>query len=59
MHIPTFKIPIIREKWELNEQGDHAFSIDLKDAYLYVPFVQDHCCFYGLFGASKHISGKF
>ena len=35
----------IRQVWQLTEQGDCAFSIDLKDAYLYIPIVKHHCCF--------------
>ena len=42
MHIPTFKMPTIRQVWLLIQQGDFAFSIDLKDVYLYMPIVKHH-----------------
>ena len=31
--------------WQLIQQGDYAFSIDLQDAYLHVPIVKHHCHF--------------
>ena len=43
MHIPTFKMPTIRQVWLLVQPDDYAFSIDLKDAYLHVPNVKHHC----------------
>ena len=30
---------------QLIQHGDYAFSIDLQDAYLHIPFVKHHCCF--------------
>ena len=42
MHIPTFKIPTVRKVGQLIQQGDFAFSIDLKDAYLHIPIVKHH-----------------
>ena len=42
MHIPTFKVPTIRQVWQLIQEGDYAFSIDLKDAYLHMAFVKHH-----------------
>ena len=36
MHIPTFKMPTIRQVWQLIQQGDYALSTDLKDAYLHI-----------------------
>ena len=32
-------MPIIRQVWQLIQQGDYACSIDLKDAYLHIPIV--------------------
>ena len=45
MHIPSFKIPTLKNVWQLIQQGDFAFSIDLQDAYLHVPIVKHHHCF--------------
>ena len=45
MHIPSFKMPTLKNIWQLIQQGDFAFSIDLQDAYLHVPIVKYHCCF--------------
>ena len=42
MQIPTFKMPTIRQVWLLIQQGDYAFPIDLKNAYLHVPIVKHH-----------------
>ena len=46
MHIPTFKMPTIRQVWLLNQQGNHAFSIDFNDANLHIPIVKHHDCFF-------------
>ena len=45
MHIPSFKMPTLKNIWQLIQQGDFAFSIDLQDAYLHVPIVKHHRCF--------------
>ena len=45
MHIPFFKMPTIKNIWQLIQQGDFAFSTDLQDAYLHVPIVKHHHCF--------------
>ena len=42
MHIPSFKMPTIRHVWQLIQHGDYAFSINLQDAYLYIPIVKHH-----------------
>ena len=42
MYIPSFKIPTLKHVWQLIQQGDYAFSIDLQDAYLHVPIVKHH-----------------
>ena len=44
-HIPSCKIPTIRHAQELIQHGDYAFSTDLRDAYLCIPFVKCHCHF--------------
>ena len=45
MHIPSFKMPPLKNIWQLIQQGNFAFSIDLQDAYLHVPIVKHHCHF--------------
>ena len=45
MHIPSFKMPTLRQVWQLVQHGDYAFSIDLQDAYLHIPIVKHHHCF--------------
>ena len=45
MHIHTFKILTIRHIWQIIPQGNYAFSIDLKDAYLHIPIGKHHCQF--------------
>ena len=42
LHIPSFKMPTLQHVWQLIQQGDYAFSIDLQDAYLHVPIVKHH-----------------
>ena len=42
IHIPTFKMPIIRQVQQHLLQGDYTFSIDLKDAYLHFSIVKHH-----------------
>ena len=42
MHIPSFKMPTLKNIWQLIQQGDFAFSIDLQDTCLYVPIVKHH-----------------
>ena len=42
MHIPSFKMPVIRHVQQLVQHGDCAFSIDLQDAYLHIPIVRYH-----------------
>ena len=42
MHIPTFKLSIIKQVWLLIQQGDYTFSIDLKHAYLHIPISKCH-----------------
>ena len=59
MHIPTFKMPTIREVQILIQQGDYAISIDLKDAYLHIPIVKHPYHFYHLLGNTKLFSGRF
>ena len=42
MYIPSFKMPTLKNIWQLIQQGDFAFSFDLQDAYLHVPIVKHH-----------------
>ena len=42
MHIPSFKMPTLKNVWQLIQQGDFAFSTDLQDAYLHVPIAKHH-----------------
>ena len=42
MHIPSFKMPTLKTIWQLMQQGDFAFSIDLQDGYLHIPIVKHH-----------------
>ena len=46
MHIPSFKMPTFKHIWQLIQQNDFAFSTDLQDAYLHVPIVKHHHCFF-------------
>ena len=36
---------LLSDVWQLIQHGDYAFSIDLQDAYLHIPFVKNHCYF--------------
>ena len=42
IHIPSFKMPTIRNVWQLIQCGIYVFSIDLQDAYLHIPVVRHH-----------------
>ena len=42
MHIPSFEMPTIRHVRQLIQHDDYAFSIDLQDAYLFIPIVKHH-----------------
>ena len=46
MHIPSFKMPTLKNIWQLIQQGDFTFSIDLQDAYLHVPIVKASSSFF-------------
>ena len=46
MHIPSFKMPTLKNIWQLIQQGDFVFSIDLQDAYLHIPIVKHHHHFF-------------
>ena len=58
MSIPSFRMPAIKQVWQLNQQGDYAFFIDQKDAYLNVPIVKHHHHFLE-FGRIHLIIGRF
>ena len=57
LHTP-FKMPTSTHMWQLIQQGDYVFSIDLQDTYLHIPIVKHHHHFYDLFGTICHISGR-
>ena len=42
MHIPSFRMPTIKQVWKPIKQCDYAFSIDLKDAHLHIPIIKHH-----------------
>ena len=42
MHIPSFRMPTIKQVCPLIQQGDYALSIDLKDASMHVHIVKQH-----------------
>ena len=42
MHITSFKMPTRKIIWQLIQQGDFAFFVDLQDAYLHIPIVKHH-----------------
>ena len=42
MHFPSFKMPTLKNVWQLIQQGDFALSIDLQDSYLHIPIVKHH-----------------
>ena len=52
MHIPTFEMPSIREVWQLIQEGNYYFSIDLKDTYLHISILKYHLAF--LWFVSQH-----
>ena len=39
VHIPSFKMPTIRQVWQLIQHSDYAFSIDLKHHHNFLHFV--------------------
>ena len=45
LHIPSFMMSTIQHVQQLIQHSDYAFSIDLWDAYLYIPIVKHHHCF--------------
>ena len=57
MHTDTFHMPTVRQVWQLIQQGDYAFFIYCKDAYLHVPIFKHHHNFYPLFGNTNLING--
>ena len=56
--IPSFKMPTIRQVWQLNQHGSYNSSIDLKDAYLHTSIIKHHCHFYILFSNIKPYQWK-
>ena len=45
LHMPIFKIPTIRQVLKPIQQADCAFSVDINDAYLFIPIVKHYCHF--------------
>ena len=45
MHIPTVKMPTIRQVWQPIEEDGYTFSIDLQDTCLHIPSVRRYCQF--------------
>ena len=48
MHIPTFKMPIVKQVWQFIQQGYCAFPIDLREAYVHIPIFKHHHCYFRL-----------
>ena len=46
MHITTFKMPTVKQVWQLIQLGDYAFFVNLKDAYLNILIVKHHRSFF-------------
>ena len=70
MYIPIFKMKIMKQEWQLIQQGDYAFSINLQDADLHVSIVKISLFFYFIIdllidlflhlgGKINHINGRF
>ena len=49
MHIPTFKMPIIRQIWGLIQQGTHVLPIDFRDTICIFLLLSIMLAFYVLF----------
>ena len=43
MHKPTFKMPTIRQVGTVLSKVIMLFSVDLKDDYVHIPIVKNHC----------------
>ena len=59
MHKPPFKMPTIRQILQLIQQGDYAFSIDLKDVCLHILIIKCHCHILHFVMHINLISGRF
>ena len=59
LHVASFKMPNIRHVLQCIQNGDYAFSIDIRDAYLHIPNVKHHYHFLQFSGKFCHIRGKF
>ena len=46
MHIPSFKMATSQNVWQLIQQGDYAFSIDLQNSYYMFPLLSIVIIFY-------------
>ena len=45
MHMASFRMLTVKHVKQLIQQGDYAFSIDLKDAYLHISIVKNQSFF--------------
>ena len=60
MHIPSFKMPTLKRVWQLIQQGDYTFSIDLQDDLIYMfPLLSIIVVSYVLSGIMCLINGRF
>ena len=59
MHIPSFKMPALRQVKQLIQYGDYAFSIDLQDAYYIFLLFSIIAISYILFGMMCLMSGRY
>ena len=59
IQIPTFKMTTIGQVWQNIKEGDYAFSIDLKDAYLHIFILNIIVIFCILFGTLNITNGRF
>ena len=48
-----------RQVWELTQEDDYAISIDLKDAYLHIPFVKHQHIIFAFFHQINLTNGRF
>ena len=45
MHIPAFRMPTNKIAWQLIQQGDYTFFIDIMDSFLHILIVKHHYSF--------------
>ena len=59
MHLPTFKISTIRQVWLLIQWGDYAFLLIWRMLIYIFLLLSINIAFYGLFGTTYLITGRF